>query len=267
MLPFSWGMKGKTREVAQAEYELTGKMLALRLLEIDQDTYNEKVYNEKLLKIHFDFNDITEAEYNYGLAELIDDAYERRSTLLKLTTTTNDGYDLAKALLFIDLEFKKITHEQFDQKSLNIDFKYNKLSQAEFYRKSAELIKDDDTRKIAFLELDLQAGKIDKNKYDKDTATIKKQPWVAVLKMDFAAAKPEEGSFELDWNDYFVTSLKDAGYTGDTDDAIVNFWFMLVCKNIALEEFGGVGTFDDDVDANLASQPASVDIAGRKTHK
>jgi hypothetical protein len=69
--------------------------------------------------------------------------------------------------------------------------------------------------------------------------------------MDFGGKKSLEGSFELDWNEIFVESLKKEGYEGLTADSIVNQWFMEVCRNVALEEFDGTGNFSADSEANL----------------
>ena len=42
MMPGHWGLKGKTREIAKAEYELEGFELEERLLEIKQDEMSAK---------------------------------------------------------------------------------------------------------------------------------------------------------------------------------------------------------------------------------
>jgi hypothetical protein len=43
------------------------------------------------------------------------------------------------------------------------------------------------------------------------------------------------GSFELDWNDKFVSNLIRAGYQGKTDADIVDQWFQNVCRNVVME--------------------------------
>jgi hypothetical protein len=48
------------------------------------------------------------------------------------------------------------------------------------------------------------------------------------------------GAFELDWNDKFVLNLIKSGYKqrdDDTDNIIVDRWFQVVCRNIALEVY------------------------------
>ena len=70
----------------------------------------------------------------------------------------------------------------------------------------------------------------------KEIATANKEPWVAVLDTHVNKDNIRNGFFELDWNDYFVLQLKSAGYTGDTDEAIVDQWFSELCRNVGAEE-------------------------------
>lgn len=77
-----------------------------------------------------------------------------------------------------------------------------------------------------------------KKKSDKDLATERGEPWVAILKMDINPENLHEGSFELDWNDKFVANLVRAGYqmkANDTDAEIVDRWFQNVCRNVVME--------------------------------
>lgn len=181
-LPAHWGLKGKTREVAKAEYELTGYELEHRLLEIKKD-------------------DLTENEYL--------------------------------------------------SKQIDLSFKHGKITKAQQMRMLVDLVTDPDQKALASVELDYKEGIITDTEYQKQTATLKKEPWVTVISMDFGGKQSLEGSFELDWNDFFVANLIKDGYQGPTPDNIVNQWFMNVCKNVALEEFDGTGNFNADADANF----------------
>lgn len=72
----------------------------------------------------------------------------------------------------------------------------------------------------------------------KEQATKDGEPYVAVLNMDINKDSPDEGAFELDWNDTFVAKLVKAGYAKDakdTDADIVDRWFKAVCKNVVME--------------------------------
>ena len=70
---------------------------------------------------------------------------------------------------------------------------------------------------------------------DKRKATKRGEPWVKVLKIDLDPENPGSGYFELDWNEAFVVQLKQSGYTGATDEDIVNKWFNDLCQGIASE--------------------------------
>jgi hypothetical protein len=181
-MPGSWGLKGKTREIAKAEYELTGFELEEQLLKIKED-------------------ELDQSDYYLRMAEL--------------------------------------------------RYKHKKIDEAQYHKELAALIQDEKQRTLALLEIDYREGKIGEIEYNKQLATIKGEPWVNVVNMDFTKASSLEGSFELDWNEHFVEKLKAEGYTGPTPDNIVNQWFMELCRNIALEEFDGTGNFTPDSEANL----------------
>lgn len=79
-----------------------------------------------------------------------------------------------------------------------------------------------------------------KKKSEKDLATERGEPYVAILSMEIDSDNMENGSFELDWNDKFVANLVRAGYQmnpKDTDADIVDRWFTTVCRNVVLETF------------------------------
>lgn len=70
----------------------------------------------------------------------------------------------------------------------------------------------------------------------KDEATARKEPYIAVLETHVNPENIRNGFFELDWNEYFVLQLKQAGYKGNTEEEIVNQWFQELCRNIGAEE-------------------------------
>ena len=74
----------------------------------------------------------------------------------------------------------------------------------------------------------------------KEEATANGEPYVAILKVDIDPNDINNGAFELDWNDKFLTNLIKQGYRmdpKDTDNDIVDRWFQTVCRNIALEVY------------------------------
>lgn len=70
----------------------------------------------------------------------------------------------------------------------------------------------------------------------KAAATAKKEPWVTVLQTHVNPENPRNGFFELDWNEYFVLMLKGNGYTGKTEEEIVDAWFGDLCREIGTDE-------------------------------
>jgi hypothetical protein len=83
-------------------------------------------------------------------------------------------------------------------------------------------------------------AKKEKELTPKELATQNGEPYVAILKVDIDPTDINNGSFELDWNDKFLTNLIKQGYKmdpKDTDNDIVDRWFQTVCRNIALEVY------------------------------
>ncbi len=76
----------------------------------------------------------------------------------------------------------------------------------------------------------------------KELATEKKEPWVAVLDTHVNKDNIRNGFFELDWNEYFVLQLKEAGYKGDTEEAVVDKWFQELCRGVGNED--GISDID-----------------------
>jgi len=70
-------------------------------------------------------------------------------------------------------------------------------------------------------------------------ATKRKEPWVNVIDVKVNAENVRNGFFELDWNDYFIAQLVQAGYGVDNDpeEEIVDRWFRDIVHNM-LEEGG-----------------------------
>lgn len=72
----------------------------------------------------------------------------------------------------------------------------------------------------------------------KERATRRKEPWVGVLDTHVNKDNIRNGFFELDWNEYFIVQLREAGYgfDGDKEEEIVDRWFRDIVRNILAEE-------------------------------
>lgn len=71
---------------------------------------------------------------------------------------------------------------------------------------------------------------------EKEEATAKGEPWVAVLDTQINPDNIRNGFFELDWNNEFIEQLLDAGYSGETNEAIVDAWFKTIVSQMLQEE-------------------------------
>jgi len=71
---------------------------------------------------------------------------------------------------------------------------------------------------------------------EKELATKKGEAWVAVLDTQVNPDNIRNGFFELDWNNEFIEQLLDAGYTGETNEQIVDAWFRTIVSQMLGEE-------------------------------
>lgn len=168
-LPASWGLRGKARALAEAEYYLEGYELDMRVAEI----------------------------------------------------TASTDYDREIAQLEVKLRHDKVTEAQGQAAQLDIQFRHGKITQTE--------------HDISKLDQDLAAERISQDAYDKRVATIRKEPWVNVIRIGINPENPGAGYFELDWNEEFVEFLQQSGYDGRSDEEIVNKWFNQVCNTVLLQ--------------------------------
>ena len=76
---------------------------------------------------------------------------------------------------------------------------------------------------------------------EKEEATKAGKAWVAVLDTQVNPENIKNGFFELDWNNQFIEELLDAGYTGESAEAIVDSWF----KSIVIQMLGEEGESTD----------------------
>jgi hypothetical protein len=77
-----------------------------------------------------------------------------------------------------------------------------------------------------------------RKKTEKELATERGEPYVAIVGMDINPDNLHEGAFELDWNDKFIANLVRAGYQmqpNEADDIIVDRWFQNVCRHVVME--------------------------------
>ena len=71
---------------------------------------------------------------------------------------------------------------------------------------------------------------------EKAAATEAGEPWVAVLDTQVNPENIRNGFFELDWNNEFIEQLLDAGYSGESNEQIVDAWFRTIVMQMLEEE-------------------------------
>ena len=71
---------------------------------------------------------------------------------------------------------------------------------------------------------------------EKQEANKKGEAWVAVLDTQINPDDIKNGFFELDWNNQFIEELLDAGYSGETNEQIVDSWFRTIAMQILGDE-------------------------------
>ena len=86
--------------------------------------------------------------------------------------------------------------------------------------------------------LEAEEMKLLKKKDPKEYATRRKEPWVSVLDVKVNEENVRNGFFEMDWNEYFIAQLIQAGYGVDNDpeEEIVDRWFRDIVYNMLEEE-------------------------------
>jgi len=138
--------------------------------------------------------------------------------------------------------------------------KTKSIAEAEYYFEGKELeeklaeinAETPEDKEIAVLAIKLKHEEISQDAYDKAVATIKKEPWVNVVKMGVNPTNVAAGFFELDWNEEFIAMLHENEYVGQSDEEVVNKWFNDVCRTVLFQEkadldYGLEQTERDDV--------------------
>jgi hypothetical protein len=103
-MPGSWGLKGKTREIAQAEYELSGMELEEKLLEINH-AEDQEVLRLLKLALYRKHSKIDQYEYDQQKAKIQAGGQEQAEKI---------------ALLDVDLAHKKIDQQTYDRQRADI---------------------------------------------------------------------------------------------------------------------------------------------------
>lgn len=215
--PFSmtfkgFGLKGDAYALAEAKYNLEGEALDRQLATIDLRA-NPTALKRRLLDLDLIHNKIDAHMHDHKVAEL----------------EINNADLLARRKLEIELQYERITpYEAARQRAI-----FTTQLGAE--------------RDLALLDADRQHNRLNKQEYEKRRATLRDEPWVAIINSGF---DPEQGIdgvfFEFDWNPKWIEFLKLNGYVGHSDEQIVDNWFTEVCRSHSPAELGTILVHDDE---------------------
>lgn len=163
------------------------------------------------------------ARINY---EYDSDHYLRDTELAKLIPNKKE-----KALALLEVRYN---HDRISEE----DYLYEKL-RLEFDEDSLEY-------KEAKLALDFKYHKIDKRDYDYELAEARGEPYVNIINFEINPNNPNGNTgFELDWNDKWIEVLRNNGYSGATDELVIQQWFDAVCRSVGSEE--GFDNFEPEI--------------------
>jgi hypothetical protein len=114
---------------------------------------------------------------------------------------------------------------------------FKKILGIDKLEENLKVLKDMETKAVA-ATAEAQVAEQQAKMTPKDRATARGESWVAVLDTKVNPDNVRNGFFELDWNEYFITDLKKAGYgfDGDPEEEIVDRWFRDLARNMMSEE-------------------------------
>lgn len=198
LLPASWGLAGESYKIAEANYYYEGEELDKILLDIKITDKLSYEYKKCLIDIDYKYGKITSLE---------------KELYIRMLTPYNPE----------DL--------------LEINFKYGVITEYEYDTKIAQLEKDDIKKQIAILDVEFKHQKISKLEHDKEVSTLEKKPWIDIIDHGFDPEKGINGVFfEFDWNELWIDYLRLNGYSGTSQEEIVEQWFNDVTRMVTDEE-------------------------------
>ena len=232
IMPGSWGLSGNVYEEAKAYYYYSGEMLDRQLAEIKHKD-DMRALKLAMLDIDLKYNKISQYEH------------DKKTILIKYE---NDQKIVDTKLLSLDLKYNKINEYEYDIRLLEIngytderskaevELKHKKISEYDFDLKVLELTQEKDTKEYEhlLLQIKFKHGKIDKLAFDKQSNTLDEKPWIGIIDQGFDETQGVNGVyFEFDWNIQWIDYLRMNGYTGNSEEEIVERWFQDVCKATA----------------------------------
>ena len=168
--------------------------------------------------------------------KLFKNEFLERKKLSKKYSTSSKDYKIES--LKLDMKYKGLSEEDYlravcelnyhkDSQDyrltmLDIDRKFNKIGDYNFeIEKNNILVTAKQKHALNELDIKLKYNKISKDDYEKEVATIKKEPYIKWKKWSI---KNGELEFELDWNDYMIKYLNNNGYNQPDENEVIMQW-------------------------------------------
>ena len=187
---------------------------------------------------------------------------ETKFNLLLDQQYPNNCFEKEKAKL--DREFPTNSEKELDSYKLRLnelEFNYNLKEEYDFEEFKINITyKQGKDKELALLENKFKFHKIKEIDYMKDKATIEGKPFVAV-KPNFEEVDGEDFYLELEYNEIFLEKLKKQGYSGLTNEDIVEQWL----------KFKMIDSFDNLAEMaqnQIPTQINKIDLGdGKKIYK
>lgn len=159
---------------------------------------------------------------------LVGNAYREAEAYYNL-----EGEALDRRLLEIRLNNDPDGFHKWKLESIDIDQRYGKLSAYDAAIRRVEITHAPGVEHdLEVLDIDHRHGKITDVEYQKSHAKLKNEPWVCIVNSGFDPSQGVEGVFfEFDWNEQWIEFLRSHGYTGHTDEQVIDEWFADVCRS------------------------------------
>ena len=248
MLPAFWGLTGADRELEYIKYNYSG-IEQENKLNYAINKHDKFEFNKLDLDIKLKYDLISDVEYRLKINDLMFQNKKKTKQQYNI-----DNFTINYEFNLIDEEEYEygVNEEKYKNKKegheyklakINLDKKYNHITVKDYDYQVNDIINQPSTYEWQKnkIDLDLQYGSINQQQYDKSLCTIKGEPYFEVINGRFDT--PDEDSigtggfsFELDYNDIFVQKLKDEGWTGHSDQQIVDEYFKEICKQVGYEE-------------------------------
>lgn len=223
-LPASWGLKGKALEIAKANYYYDGVDALLRVAEIESESPEEAFI--KKITIGINNNILSDLEGDYARA---------KTDIEKIEVLVRHGilqeYDGAIKIADLTETPDTIPHQVL---VLKAKIEHNRVNAYQGEQEIVRLLHTEDTDeyKLAMLDVELKHHKITQLEHDKETATIKGEPWIDIVDHGYDPEKGPQGvHFVFDWNTHWIAMLNENGYHGSSEEEIVEQWFSSVCMD------------------------------------